>query len=157
MTLAQIPAKDNLVNLKNDPKLYYILIGGALLSTISFVLTKNLLSVFTFALISFTIFLILNTPPKDIVVTLTDTELNVGEYDVKLFTIDSWVATNHGDWLEIMVKSTNAIKPFYIFYLPAKHPNLQQFLTLLSERAAYDQTIADQNVMHNWMRRFGLR
>lgn len=157
MTFVQIPGKDNLVNLKNDPKLYYIVIGGSLLATIAFALTKNLLTVFTFVLSTMAIFAILNTPPQDIVIKINDSDLNVGNNKVKWVAIDSWVAVTEGNWLEIMIKSTSFTKPYYIFYIPANHPETRNFLTTLTERATYDRTVASQNWLHTWMKRVGLR
>jgi hypothetical protein len=157
MTIIQIPGKDNLVNLKNDPKLYYIVIVGALLATISFALTRDPLTLIFLILTTGTIFSILNRTPIDLVVKLNDNNLDIGESSLDWVNIDSWAAANSNEWLEIVIRSTHLTKPYFTFYIPQSHPKTQEFLVLLSERIAYDESVITNNSVHNILKKLGLR
>ena len=157
MTILQISGKDNLVNLQDDPKLYYVLIIGALFSTISFALTKNLLTVIVLIFTTIFIFFNLNRAPKDIVINLNDDNLDVDGNDISWTNIDSWAALSEKEWLEIVIKSTNLTKPYFTFYILQSHPKTQEFLTLLSERASYDQVAITDNLVHSVLKKLGLR
>jgi len=157
MTILQISGKDNILNLQNDPKLYYIVIFGALLSTLSFALTKDLFSVIFLILTTIVIFIVLNKAPKDILVKINDSDLEIGFSNLGWSNIDSWAASNENDWLEIVIKSTNLTKPYFTFYISQSHPKTQEFLVLLSERATYDETAITQNWVHNVLKKLGLR
>ena len=157
MTILQISGKDNLVNLQNDPKIYYVLIIGALLSTISFALTKNFLTLILLIFTTIFIFLVLKKAPKDIIISLNDENLNVGGNYISWTNVDSWAALSENDWLEIVIKSTDLTKPYFTFYILQSHPKAQEFLTLLSERASYDQAAITDNIVHAFLKKLGLR
>jgi len=157
MTIIQIPGKDNLVNLKNDPKLYYIVIIGALLATISFALTRDPLTLIFLILTTGTIFSILNRAPKDVVIKINDDNIDIGESSLEWLSIDSWAAANSKEWLEIVIRSTHLTKPYFTFYIPQSHAKTQEFLVLLSERIAYDESAITDNLVHNFLKRLGLR
>ncbi len=157
MTILQISGKDNLVNLQNDPKLYYIIIIGALLSTISFALTQNLLTVVLLIFTTIYIFFTLNQAPKEIIINLNDDSLDIGGNHISWSNIDSWLAVSENQWLEVVIKSTNLTKPFLTFYILGHHPRTQQFLVLLSERASYDETTLSENLIRSILKKLGLR
>jgi hypothetical protein len=157
MTLIQIQSKDNLVNLKNDPKLYYILIIGVLLATVAFALTKDLFTIITFVMGTAAIFFILNNAPKNILVKLNIENIEIDESFVPWVSVDSWVVSNNKNWLEVMIKTTNFTKPYMIFYILAEDPQTKAFLTVLSEKAVYNKALLAENWVHIVMRRLGLR
>ena len=153
--MLKIKAKNKHTDLSGNFKLYYVLALGAFLSILGFLLTQDFIILTTLIACTSGIFYILSRPKLDIVIQI-DQELMLGETNIEWQSILGWAMIDLGSEIEFVIHTNNLAQQFHYFYIHENNPGMVPMITELSQYTPYSPEIVEGNLMHNFLRRFGL-
>lgn len=155
--MLKISARSKLINLQNSVKLYYVLAIGGFVTTLTFVLYRDLIVSATMLVSTIAAFVILGRPPLNIVVEMDSESISMGDEKIKWTDCTAWSLSDLGENLEFTIQTTQFSQQFYYFYLHTEQPGASEVISTLANYLPYSEEVAGKNLVHTIMCILGLR
>jgi hypothetical protein len=155
--MLKISGQSKHLNLQGNFKLYYILAIGAFVSILSFVLYRDAVVTVVMVACTIALYIIFSRPPSNIEIVLNEMGINIGPLEVKWDDSVGWAMVDLGDIIEFVILTTNMSQQFYYFYINDKNPGIKPLVMELSQYLPYSEEIPNKNIIHNTLRKWGLR
>jgi hypothetical protein len=155
--MLKIPAKSRYLNLQGSIKMYYVLVIGAFISILSFLLYKDFIVAAVMVGCTIASYLLLSKAPKDEVIELNDDYLIIDDIDIEWSKCLGWAMVDLGDTIEFVVQTSNMNHQFYYFYLKETQPGIKDLIMQLTQYLNYDASIPQKNPIHAMLRKWGLK
>jgi hypothetical protein len=153
----EIRARSRYLDLTGSIRLYYLIAAGIFISLFSFLLYRDLLITLSMVVTSGVVYYLLALPPKDIVVTFSDSDIVIADATISTDDCKSWGMVNLDTMIEFVINTTKYDHPFYYFYISLNDPRLKMCISTLAELVPFDEKISQSNKIHLLLREFGLK
>lgn len=153
----QIKAQSRLFDLSGTQRVYYVLLIGVFISIVSFLAYRNIIVTVTLLTCTVGVFILLSQPPQEMEIGFTQDGLLIDNGLVPWQDAVSWSVGDMGEDLEFTIKTTNFTQDYIYFYIQKGSVPAKQAVEMLMQNIPYDQSIADENLVHNTLRRLGLK
>jgi len=154
--MLKINAKNKSQTLKDNNKLYWVLVIGFLLTFLSFLLYKDIIVTITLGVSTIIFYFIIKKEPENITLVLDENGISLNENFRNWVEYDSFGIIKYDDQIEIVLFVATGRGVFKYLFFEKNQPGVKELITELTKHIPYNENVFNLDKKVVVLRRMGL-